>query len=188
MLLDSDDLLLPCALATYDRVIRSFDSPPVIIGAMTHFEDGKVVVDAPGPGPIKVLQYRDYLSKDVKLGLSSSRIVLRRSLFEEIGGLRNTTPKTFHLDSLNLILKVGTSSPCVIVQQPNTVAYRHHETNAIRSLAPIAEGILVLARSEGQGEYPGGKERRQDRYACIGAIALSWAIGYCSGKALGPDA
>ncbi len=180
VLLDSDDLLLPCALATYDRIIRTFDSPPLIIGAMTNFQDGQSISsDSQASRPIKVLKYGDYLSKDVKLGLSSSRIVLRKSAFDEVGGLRNTTPATFHLDSLNLILKVGTYGPCIVVQEPFTVAYRHHETNSIRSLEPIAKGILALARSEFQGQYPGGAKRRRDRYACIGGVALGWAINYC---------
>jgi glycosyltransferase involved in cell wall biosynthesis len=179
VLLDSDDLLLPNALATYDRIIREFDSPPLIIGAMADFEDGEGIPRPQCSTPIKVLKYRDYLSKDIKVGLSSSRIVLKKATFHEVGGLRNTTSATFHLDSLNLILKVGTYGPCIIVCQPSTVAYRHHEANAIRSLDAIAQGILVLARSERCGQYPGGSKRRRDRYACIGAIALSWAVSYC---------
>lgn len=180
VLLDSDDLLMSGAMATYDRVIRAFDSPPLIIGAMTAFQDGQSIpASSQSLLPIKVLKYRDYLSKDVKLDLSSSRIVLRRSVFDQVGGLRNTTAATFHLDSLNLILKVATYGPCVVVRQPYTVAYRHHEANAIRSLRPIADGILVLARSEYQGQYPGGRARRRDRYACIGSVALSWAVKHC---------
>jgi glycosyltransferase involved in cell wall biosynthesis len=177
VLLDSDDLLLPCALATYDRVIREFDSPPLIIGAMTDFQDGQPVTAA-SQAPVKVLKYPDYLSKDVRLNLSSSRIVLRKSVFDEVGGLRNTTASSFHLDSHNLILKVGTYGPCIVVRQPDTVAYRHHATNTIRNLEPIADGILELARSEHQGKYPGGSKRRRDRYACIGAIAFSWTFDH----------
>src|SRR5579864_8782520 len=180
VLLDSDDFLLPHALEVYDRIIREFEAPPLIIGAMMDFQDGESLSAKALPvPPIKVLKYRDYLSKDVKLPLSSSRIVLRRSVFNEVGGLRNTTAKTFHLDSLNLILKVATYGPCIVVQQPWTVGYRHHESNAIRSLGPIVDGILVLAQSERQGEYPGGPVRRRERYACIGGVAVSWAIGHC---------
>ena len=180
VLLDSDDILLPGALSIYDQAIRAFDSPPLIIGAMTDFQDGQSIPAASQASlPIKVLKYHDYLSKDVALRLSSSRIVLRKSVFDEVGGLRHTTAATFHLDSLNLILKVATYEPCIVVQQPCTVAYRHRETNAIRSLEPIADGILVLARSEHQGQYPGGSRRRRDRYACIGGVALSWAVGHC---------
>jgi len=179
VMLDSDDLLLPCALATYDEVIRAFDGPPLIIGAMADFQDGQSVSGLSQAVPIKVLKYPDYLSKDVKLPLSSSRIVVRKTAFDEVGGLRSTTAATFHLDSLNFILKVATHGPCIVVRQPYTVAYRHHAANAIRSLEPITEGILGLVRTERQGQYPGGSERRQDRYACIGSVALSWAIGHC---------
>ena len=180
VMLDSDDILLPCALSTYDQVIQAFDGPPLIIGAMADFQDGQSVTAVSRAAlPVKVLKYRDYLSKDVRLPLSSSRIVVRKSVFDEVGGLRNTTAATFHLDSLNFILKVATQQPCVVVQQPYTVAYRHHAANAIRSLDPITEGILELVRTERRGQYPGGSERRQERYACIGSVALSWAIGHC---------
>src|SRR5665213_2273603 len=40
-LLDDDDFLSPTALDTYDRVIRTFDSPPVIIGAAAFYRDGE---------------------------------------------------------------------------------------------------------------------------------------------------
>lgn len=180
VLLDSDDLLLPRALATYDRIIRKFDSPSLIIGAMTNFQDGEPIPAESAPKSlVKVLNFRDYLSKDISLGLSSSRIVVRKSVFDEVGGLRNSTAKTFHLDSLNLILKVCTYGPCIVVCQPFTVAYRHHGANAIRSLEPIANGILALARTEREGKYPGGQARRGERYALLGGVAFSWAIEYC---------
>src|ERR1700733_5357754 len=37
--LDSDDLLLPCALEVYDRIIRTLDAPPLVIGSMIYFAD-----------------------------------------------------------------------------------------------------------------------------------------------------
>jgi glycosyltransferase involved in cell wall biosynthesis len=178
VLLDSDDLLLPSALATYDKVIRHFDSPPLILGAMTEFQDGQpVLTSAPASTPVKVLKFQDYLSINVKgLRVSSSRIAVRKSTFQQVGGLRNTSAKNFHLDSLNLMLKVATYGPCIVVQEPDTVAYRHHEMNTIHSLEAITNGILVLARSERDGEYPGGNERRFQRRASIGAMAVSWSI------------
>lgn len=180
VLLDSDDILLPHALATYDRVIRHFESPPVIIGAMTNFgnEPPTNWTQTPQIAP-KVIKFTDYLSKDVPLGLSSSRMVVKKSVFEEIGGLRNSTAKTFHLDSLNLILRLGTYGPCIVVREPYTVAYRHHEGNTIRQLKPIANGIHALARSERDGKYPGGKERSLERKALIGSISLSWSVAHC---------
>ena len=180
VLLDSDDLLLPNALMTYDRIIRHFDLPPVIIGAIVNFSDQEPLPSELAPAvPVRVLNFKDYLSKDVRLQISSSRIVLKKSVFEEVGGLRNTTANTFHLDSLNLILRVGTYSPCIVVRAPGTVAYRHHQGNTIRQLKQIAQGIHVLACTERSGQYRGGKERSSERKALIGSLALSWSIAHC---------
>lgn len=180
VLLDSDDLLLPGALAAYDRIIRTFDSPPLIIGSLISFQDGESIpAGSQALLPVEILKYPTYLSKDVRIDLYTSMVVIRKSVFDEVGGLRNSTAKTFHLDSFNLILKVGTYGPCIFVRKPYTVAYRQHATNTLRNLKAIADGILVLARSERQGEYPGGSKGRRGRYAFIGGIAFAWAIKYC---------
>ena len=180
VLLDSDDLLLPDALSTYERVIRHYDSPPVIIGAMVGFSDQEpVVAETKGATQAKVIRFEDYLSKDVPLRVSSSRIVVKKSVFYKVGGLRDTTADTFHLDSLNFILRIGTCSPCIVVRDPMTVAYRNHEGNTVRQLEPIARGIRALARAEREGMYPGGRSRRTERRALIGALALSWSIAQC---------
>jgi glycosyltransferase involved in cell wall biosynthesis len=180
VLLDSDDLLLPGALGIYDRIIRTFDSPPLIIGSLISFQDGESIpAHSQALLPVKILKYPTYLSKDVRIDLYTSMIVTRKSVFDEVGGLRNSTATTFHLDGFNLILKVGTYGPCVFVRKPYTVAYRQHASNTLRNLRAIADGILVLVRSEHQGEYPGGSKGRRGRYAFIGGIASTWAIKYC---------
>jgi hypothetical protein len=82
-------------------------------------------------------------------------------------------------DDLHILLKVGTYGPCVIVQKPYTAVYRLHGGNTIRNLKAIADGILELACLEHQGQYPGGSERRRERYAIIGGRAATWAVRYC---------
>ena len=174
-LLDSDDLFLPCALATYDKIIRAFDSPPLIIGSMADFATGDPVPTNDGRADVvEVLKYRDFLSKDITIGMSSSRIVVRKSVFEQVGGLRNSTPTTFHLDDYNLLFRVGTDGPCVVVVQPTTVAYRMHSANSRRDLEAMVQGVLSLIRDERLGKYPGGKTRRLARYARIGGPIQMW--------------
>jgi glycosyltransferase involved in cell wall biosynthesis len=174
--LDSDDLFLPTALAAYDRLIDIYGLPPVIIGAMGYFETEK-----PGPalfeaeGPMEVFAYRDFLSKDRGIGMSNSRIVLRKSVFEEAGGLRRSSPSTFHLDDYNLVLRTGTIGPCIVLKNPKTVAYRYHAANSVRNVEAMARGILSLVDAERSGVYPGGRARRFARYACIGGPALQWS-------------
>jgi len=171
VMLDSDDMLMPWALETYDQVIRAFHSPPLVIGSMEYFREGHPFPVSDNPRKIEAWKCPDYLAKNMTVGLSSSRIVLRKSVFDEVGGGRNTTPATFHLDDFNLISKVGTYSPCAVVNNPTTVAYRLHESNSIRSLEAMVNGILCLVAAERAGQYPGGRKRRFGRYACIGGIA-----------------
>jgi glycosyltransferase involved in cell wall biosynthesis len=175
--LDSDDLLYPQALETYANIIQSCDSPPLLIGSMNYFADGSSPEQQENnESEIRAVKFADFLSKDVQVGLSNSRIVIRKSTFEKIGGLRRTTPATFHLDDFNLILKVGTEGPCVVLLQPETVAYRTHGANSIRDPRAMVNGILSIIDSEKKGEYPGGKERKWDRYACIGGISQLWVL------------
>src|SRR5437870_1752222 len=98
VMLDSDDLLMPYALQTYDQILRLLDSPPILIGTMTSFEDGKPLPEsAQAVGDLEVMTYSDFLSKGVGVWLSNSCIVVRKSLYEEVGGARHSSPTTFHL-------------------------------------------------------------------------------------------
>ena len=174
-MLDSDDMLMPCALETYDQALRNFNSPPILIGSMLYFSDENDLRQiSPGSDGIEIMQYRDFLSKDVTIGLSNSRIVVSRSLFEKAGGARHSSPATFHCDDFHLMLKIGTYGPCLVVRRPVTVAYRCHDFNSVRSVKPLARGVCALIRSEHRGEYPGGLRRKFARYACIGGIAQLW--------------
>ncbi len=174
--LDSDDLLFPQALETYSKVAHVFNEPPLIVASMMYFVDGNPprITGARNVAEIRALKFADYLSKDIPIGLSNSRIVILKSVFDAIGGLRQSTPATFHLDDFNLILKAGTQGPCIVVVQPDTVAYREHATNSIRDPTAMVDGILSIVASEKRGEYPGGKRRRWERWACIGGIAQRW--------------
>jgi hypothetical protein len=120
------------------------------------------------------VRYRDFLSKDVALGMSSSKIVIRKSVFDQAGGLRMSTPKTFHFDDYNLLLQTGTSGPFVVLVQPTTVAYRMHSTNAIHNIEAMINGLVALVDAEHNGKYPGGRTRRIERYARIGGPAQQW--------------
>lgn len=183
MMLDSDDLLLPHAMATYDRIIRAFDSPPLVLGRQTYIRNNQTVPsEANVSHPVEVIRYQDFFAKDKSLGILSGKIVIRKSVFEEVGGYRNSTPQTWANDDQNLILKVGTYGPCIAVQKPYTWIYRQHETNSVRNTKAITDGLSFLLRSERQGQYPGGRERRLDRYAMLGGLCSNWAVRSCWGQ------
>ena len=85
--LDSDDYFFPFALETFDNVIRYFDSPPLVLANMV-FPDSDEDVDpaTQQAGHIEVFKFDDFLSKNASV--STSCIIIRRSVFEAIGGLR----------------------------------------------------------------------------------------------------
>ncbi len=85
VMLDSDDMLMPRALEIYNQVLRNFDSPPILIGSMLYFTDGSYLPQvSPDSDAIEVIQYADFLSKDIKIGLSNSRIVVSKALYEKV--------------------------------------------------------------------------------------------------------
>jgi glycosyltransferase involved in cell wall biosynthesis len=173
--LDSDDLLLPFALETFDKVIRDLDSPPLLLGSILYFRDGE---SPPHPAPantIEIFKFRNYASKTISL--SSNSTIVRKSVFDAVGGgRRDTTPQTFHADDTYIQLKVGGYSPFVVIKQPCTSAYRLHGENTSKNLEALANGILRLIRLDNQGEF--GKPS-WNRYACLGGRALAFAYRDC---------
>jgi len=174
--LDSDDLFLPGALATYDQVIKAFDFPALILGSMTYFNQPQFVPRNPGHSgnAIEVLAYKDFLAKNVGLGMSSSKIVMRKSVFELVRARQKRAPAVLHMEDHDILLRVGTSGPCVIVIRPNTVAYRVHESNNVGNIEAMVGGTLSLIRAERCGQYPGGRARSFSRYAYIGSKVYFW--------------
>jgi glycosyltransferase involved in cell wall biosynthesis len=173
--LDSDDYFLPFALEIYDQVIRYFDSPPFLLGNMFH-KEAKDEID---PGqlklePIRALRYANFLARNEPVG--TGVLIVRKSAFDEIGGLRKyTTAKTFHSDDNNLMLKLGMHSPFVYIERPRTAVYRLHAENSVRNLKAMADSIVRLADAERRGEYPGGQKTR----TFIGRRAAAFAYGRC---------
>jgi glycosyltransferase involved in cell wall biosynthesis len=187
LFLDSDDFLFPFALATFDQVIRSFDSPPLLLGTMLFLQDGQGFPNGmPKTRPTEVFKFRNYLSKTRPLGDSRrsangmGSMVVRKSVFHEVGGMRRSTPDTFHVEDTHLFLKLGGYGPCIFINEPPTYAYRQHASNSTKNPKAIADGILRLAYSERHGEYL--RSSKIDRYALIGGRAAHWAYRYCWGR------
>lgn len=173
VLLDSDDILMPWALETYDRLIQEFNQPGVVIGTLESFDGVEAPPPARTPTEIVAWRFEDYLSKEARAWLSSSNIVVRKTIFDQVGFTRPEL-KTFPVDTYHYVLMFGTSSPCALVKKPVTVAYRHHDGNAIRNVERMVKALDHLVEAERLGVYPGGRESRFSRYACIGSAAISW--------------
>jgi len=174
--LDSDDLMFPCALETYDRVIAAMDQPALLLSCMIFFKSVKPVIDRELlVEPIELVSFKDVLSKDCAIEKSSSKIVVKKDVFNSVGGFRHIPSPTFPTDDIDFLLMAGIYGPAIVIKQPATVAYRIHENNVIHDIRFITQGVMSLIRSEKKGIYPGGSSRRFERYSFIGGSVFFWS-------------
>ncbi len=184
--LDGDDVLRRWALDVYERIV--VDRNAKIIAARALWFRGEVPVkeDAQTPVKVEVVEYEGFLSKDRPYGMSASTWILERQAFEDVGGW---TLGIFHLDSVDLALKLREASPVVLVCSPSTVFYRVHASNSIHSVPPFIDMLHRLMRKERSGEYPGGAEHQFERRAFLGGLVFFWIKrgirAGCYKKALG---
>src|ERR1700686_4697976 len=150
--LDSDDFFLPFALETFDKVIRATDSPPLLLGSILFFQDGEPIPQFAFPDIIEIFKFRNYASKT--MSLSSNSNIVRKSVFDAVGGgRRDSTKQTFHADDTYIQLRVGDYSPFVVIKKPYTSAYRVHGENTSKNLNATADAKLRLTRLDRQGEF-----------------------------------
>jgi glycosyltransferase involved in cell wall biosynthesis len=169
--LDSDDFFFPFALETFDKVIRYFNNPPLVLGAYS-FDQNQGSV--PAPTPIETFKFENFGSKTRAVGTSC--IIVRKSVFDAVGGQRkDTTATTWDADDTNLLLKLSSYSPCIVIHRPATTWYRLHGGNSIRNLTGVVNGLLRVAAAERRGEYAAGTRTR----AYIGGRAASFAYRIC---------
>ncbi len=171
---DSDDCLLPFALEIYDKVIRDTDSPPLLQGSVLLFQDGSPPPQGSPADPIQILKFKNYVAKTIPL--SSNATIIRKSVFDAVGGGRNTTAKTFHAEDTYIQLRVGDYSPFIVIKQPATSAYRLHGENITKNLEALANGLLRIIHLDRRGEF--GKPS-WNRSATLGGRALAFAYRDC---------
>ena len=126
----------------------------------------------PSSRPIKLFRYKNFLSRTRPVGAATraanltDSIVVRKTVFNEIGGMRQSSPETFHNEDSHLLLKLGSLQPCIVIDQPAITAYRKHATNSSGNVSAVAEGSMRIARAERRGEYV-GKNR-------VGPLRTHW--------------
>ena len=169
--LDGDDVLRRWALTVYESLIT--ECKPKIIAAKALWFQGEVPVhrDRQVPHKIELIQYDSFLSKDRSYGMSASTWIIERRAFEKVGGW---TAGIFHLDSVDLVMKLREVGPVILVASPSTVFYRVHAANSIHSVPPFIDMLHRLIRKEEAGEYPGGPQYRFQRRAFLGGLVFFW--------------
>jgi glycosyltransferase involved in cell wall biosynthesis len=167
--LDGDDLLMPWALDVYERTVVECEAK-IIFSRLTYFK-GEIPRLREVPRKIECVDYECLMVKDRSAGLSASSFVIDRQAFGDVGGW---SPGIFHLDCVDLAMKLGYSGKMIMICSPSTCLYRIHATNSIHTVPPFLRVAHRLMGKERAGEYPGGRAHRSERYAYLGGVLLFW--------------
>ena len=168
--LDGDDLLWPWALCTYKTAISATQAS-IVLSRLFFFEGTQPPEAEEPPGEITFVEYENLIQKDRTHRASASATVVEKTTFQQAGGW---TEGLFHLDDLDIMMKLGVSGRCVQILSPATTCYRVHSGNTVRQVAPFIPAMLTLIRKEKTGQYPGGPQFRFQRYAFLGGPIFFW--------------
>jgi glycosyltransferase involved in cell wall biosynthesis len=158
--LDSDDLWFPWTLATFAAAAERFDGPAILIGTPRTFTEVAELVSTTAVEAV-FDGYADFFATTTRTcfyGIGGT--VIAR---EVLGGGRPFTDARVNAEDLDLLLRLGTTRGCVIVDRPDTFAYRQHPGSAVRYVARTVAGLNMVIDNERAGRYPGGADRRRER-------------------------
>ena len=168
--LDGDDLLSPWALSTYNTLVSATQAP-ILLSRLFFFEGTQPPKIDETPREITFVEYENLIQKDRMHRASASATVVNSTTFHQVGGW---TEGLFHLDDLDIMMKLGVSGRCVHILSPTTSCYRVHPGNTVRHVSPFVPAMLSLIKKEKAGEYPGGPRFRFERYAFLGGPIFFW--------------
>ena len=168
--LDGDDLLSPWALSTYQALI-SASQAPILLSRLFFFQGTQRPETGAPSEEVTFVEYENLIQKDRMYRASASAMVVNRTTFHEVGGW---SEGLFHLDDLDMMMKLGLSGRCVQILSPPTICYRVHQGNTVHQVPPFIPAMLTLIKKEKAGEYPGGARFRFERYAFLGGPIFFW--------------
>ena len=168
--LDGDDLLSPWALSTCKAVLSATQAP-ILLSRLFFFEGRQPPETGETPKEITFVEYENLIQKDRTHRASASATVVNKATFQRV---RGWTEGLFHLDDLDIMMKLGVSGRCVQILSPATACYRVHPGNTVRHVSPFVPAMLALIKKEKAGEYPGGSRFRFERYAFLGGPIFFW--------------
>jgi glycosyltransferase involved in cell wall biosynthesis len=172
--LDSDDLLRPWALKTYNEIITEFKNPPFLVARIQYFNKKSPSLNFNNK-EIEVVAYQNYMHKDRQVGTTYSMMIIRKDIFYQAGKCRSMNEGKIFGDDFDFLLRLSFAGPAILIVEPRTVLYRMHSENMSVSNSNLeAKAILKLLEKERSGKFPGGKKLRFYRYAFLGGPAHDW--------------
>jgi len=177
MFLDSDDLLLPWSLATFDEAIIRENEPAFLVGSSVAIGEDDSRAEAQ-PGQLGYDMHEDYLAyrAEVKTWwFNPSGAVMRASEVRKAGGFWSSR---LLCEDIDLWQRLGTAPGFLHIGSPHTYAYRIHPGGAHHGFQNLYDGMKLMLKAEKTGLYPGGVARARQRIAVISAHARHHAVEF----------
>jgi GT2 family glycosyltransferase len=169
--LDSDDLWFPWTLATYERVIREYDSPSFLTGRGIRFVSAPAAIERT---MLACDYYLDYLSTSrqfVPIGIGA--VTVRADALREVGGF----PRAWiNAEDSDLWIRLGTFPGFLRIREPALFAHRCHAVSALADFQRTIEGKRYIIQQEKTNCYPGGAARWRERIELVTRHARSTSI------------
>lgn len=162
--LDSDDLWFPWTLSSYHAVIEACDKPGFICGDCIKFSGKDEIINVRS-GELVYETFADYYaawSKQIWIGTCGAAI--RRETLAKTGGY---IQGFINAEDSDLWMSLGTVPGFVHLKSPIVFAYRSNPSGVSKTDAKTFEGIRKMALKEQAGKYPGGYERRRERWQIL---------------------
>lgn len=161
--LDSDDVWLPWALATYKQVIDQCGDASIFAARHRDIANTADVAEIPQ----EALSFQRYLSffQSPRGWVLPSTIVLKAGTLQAVGGM---TGDIRICEDADFWLRLGCQPGFIQILSPVTVGYRLHAGGISQNWHGRASGVEYLIAAEMNGRYPGGIAQRRARrdYIC----------------------
>ena len=163
--LDSDDLWFPWTLAIMAEQIEAHGRPAMVAMELSPFRDVQSVALVERSTP-DIFVGKDFLADALRSGfaLGVAHTVCRRDAYLRAGGCPELNVNGTDSD---VLLRMGVEPGYVRVMSPPLLAYRQHDGATTVNPVKGNAGMRMLIRHEEEGLYPGGAERRLQRWGQI---------------------
>ncbi len=177
--LDSDDELLPSALACYERAIAANGSPSFLSGSLADFRNGDERPSDEGAS-FAFRRFENYFSAaEEGIYVGASHLAVRREALMAAGGFDETLLVG---EDHDLALRLGAAPGFVTITSPPSVARRQHAGSISRDGKSTYYGLATIVQRARNGRYGERRDFRRSARAIVSAHARSSTVGLARGR------
>lgn len=162
--LDSDDVWFPWTLAIYHETIQQCGHPGFVAGKCLKFSQS-TTLKAAQKTDLHHRLYSDYFAACVgNIDITGCGVVVKTTA---IAGTAGFLKGMVNAEDSDMWMKLGTVSGFVQLTSPVMFGFRDTPASVSKTHTKSLAGIRLMVLSEKTGAYPGGINRRRERWRIL---------------------